>query len=221
MRQILLALIAALTITITAQAEPPKVDDPRFMFDPKDMVQVKEGITLVDLDGDGVDDFIVKSLRNNLSQHTSSVYSFHRKCKKNTKDHCYKNDWEIIGMYRDAKYNFEVNFNAGLFIYGYKSDIRLLKIKNNNSSIIVGIKRKVNTLSDAAHIEFYRYILRTSEDFRTEYIPPAFWIEDGVYISKGVYVDVGEAFLLELGLPDPDEEIHDEFIKTGGKPRPD
>jgi hypothetical protein len=42
--------------------------------------------------------------------------------------------------------------------------------------------------------------------------------EEGVYVSKGVYADVGEAFLLELGLSDPDEKNHDDFIRTGGKP---
>jgi hypothetical protein len=69
-------------------------------------------------------------------------------------------------------------------------------------------------------VKFKKYTLYSLKDGKKEYLPIAFWLEEGVYLSKGAYTDVGEAFLLELGLPDPDAEIHNDFVKTGGKPRP-
>ncbi len=104
MRRILLALIALFTLTTTAQAEPPKVDDPRFMFDPKDVVPIKAGITKFDIDGDGLEDFVVKALRSNISAHAPEIYTFYRSCNKNE-------ETNICGQYV---------YETVCFIYGGK-----------------------------------------------------------------------------------------------------
>jgi hypothetical protein len=225
MRRILLALIALLTLTATAQAEPPKVDDPRFMFDPKDVVPIKAGITKFDIDGDGLEDFVVKSLRNNNTAHRPSIYTFYRTCKyKNEDDPCWYNKIEtIFFIHNRKKYEPVESHWTNIGESGILNDIRIIKNKINDRHLIVRAKRDYKESyaeSNIVRFTIYRLYLPQDDKKTGNYIPPAFWKEDGVYVSKGVYVDVGEAFLLELGLPDPDEEINDDFFKTGGKPRP-
>jgi hypothetical protein len=223
MSRILLALIALLTFTVSAQAEPPKVDDPRFMFDPKDVVPIKAGITKFDIDGDGLEDFVVKSLRNNNTAHRQSIYTFYRTCKyKDDNDPCWDNKIETIFIVHDRNDDTPYeSYWTRVGISGILNDIRVIKDKKNGRHLIVKAKRDYKESYAKANIvrfTIYRLYLYQDDKESIQYMPSAFWIEDGVYISKGVYVDVGEAFLLELGLPDPEPDMHDEFDKTGGKP---
>ncbi|MEW5727109.1 MAG: hypothetical protein AB1918_04710, partial [Pseudomonadota bacterium] len=54
-----------------AEASPP--------LDPKDLVPLVHGPNLVDLDGDGRKDLVVKSRWEINGPHSASVYSFHRR----------------------------------------------------------------------------------------------------------------------------------------------
>jgi hypothetical protein len=228
MRRILLTLIALLTLAATAQAEPPKVeppkvDDPRFMFDPKDMVQIKSGITKFDIDGDGLEDFVVKSLRNNITADQPSIYTFYRTCKyDDKKDTCLSNKIETIFFKHNInEHDLYESFWTYIKVTGVLHDIRVIKEKTNNRHIIISASRDFKERSaEANNVIFTIYRLYVPQDSENShrYIPPAFWKEDGVYISKGVYVDVGEAFLLELGLPNPEADRYYYFEKTGGKP---
>jgi hypothetical protein len=80
----------------------------------------------------------------------------------------------------------------------------------------MAIRDYAESYNESNKVRFTLLHLRLTKD---GYIPPSFWEEEGAYVSKGVYADVGEAFLLELGLPNPDEETYGGLIKTGGRPR--
>jgi hypothetical protein len=212
MQRILAAFFVSI-LTNAAQAEPPKVDDSRFQFDPKDMVHIKEGINWVDIDGDGLDNFIVKAYRNNSSAHTQTIYTFNRKCNHNNKyDACVRNNYETVGFYHDFNSHiFIENYIASMFIYGYHSDIRLIKPPHGKPFVIIGSAIGGESLADPNFVEFRKYILEVSEKDNMYNVPPGFKEQDGVYLSKGHYTDVGEAFLFELGLPDPEPHLHSYF----------
>jgi hypothetical protein len=106
------------------------------MFDPNDVVPIKAGITKFDIDGDGLEDFVVKSLRNNITAHRPAIYTFYRTCNKNEEtDVCGKYVYETICFIYDQK-NSEIfpSFWTRVGADAILEDIRVIKDKK-----IIGI----------------------------------------------------------------------------------
>jgi hypothetical protein len=70
-------------------------------LDPKDLVPLAHGPNLVDLDGDGRQDLVVKSRWEINGPHSASVYSFHRRLGPEDPFRYEGPDWHLVPFIED------------------------------------------------------------------------------------------------------------------------
>jgi hypothetical protein len=156
--------------------------------------RIENGITKLDIDGDGQKDFIVKGYIENITAHSSDVYTIY----------ILKTD-PISQKTISNLVKFKKEKNIEYYISTYRGadcdllDIRIGKYdtKDKGMQLIVGEREFGETYIDERNVTFTYYHLVVDEDSN---LPIYIYEPFKKIISKNKYCDVNMAFKKELGL---------------------
>jgi|GEM_PF-3000508 len=175
--------------------------------DAKDLVPITHGPNWVDLDGDGRKDLVVKSRYNapRPSPHSFSVYSFNIFTDEDIGVGNQGIHWHVVSFPDLAPPTGRLELTTQQGMFCLTRDIRLLIQRHGgkpSTTVIVQAEKKVaGSYGDPELVTFTTYRLeKGSSKSPNEFA----FVEVSRENSKSRYCSVTEAFLKELGLPNPD-----------------
>ena len=205
-------LLTALTVATTIATPWTAWSDPALpIFTRDDLVPLIHGPNWVDLDGDGVPDLVMKSRFEINGPHSASVYSFHRRFNESTDDRIIKwPPWEVVPIIDDSDTRHP-HGKEDVFTYEgadcILTDLRLLK-KTGTTYIVIASRDIGDGFWDNRIFTFNVYQLIKEADQQQNYVAVAFHLI-GKFPSKQTYCGANEAFLEEMGIPNPEAD-HDD-----------
>lgn len=202
-----LAVVALIGAMLAAQ--PVSAGDSLPRPDPRDMVPLAHGPNWVDLDGDGQKDLVVKARYSapNPSPHSFSVYSFNIFTDEDIGIGNRNIHWYVVSFPDLAPPAGRLELTTLQGMDCMVRDIRLLVHREHGkpfSAVVVQAERKVaGSYGDPETVTFTTYRLeKGSPKSPNEFA----FVEASHEESKSRYCSVTEAFLKELGLPNPDSQ---------------
>lgn len=200
--------VVALTGAMLA-AQPVSAGDSLPRPAPRDMVPLAHGPNWVDLDDDGQKDLVVKARYSapNPSPHSFSVYSFNIFTDENIGIGNRDIHWYVVSFPDLAPPVGRLELTTRQGMDCMVRDIRLLVHREHGkpfSAVVVQAERKVAGSYGAPEtVTFTTYRLeKGSPESPNEFA----FVEALREESKSSYCSVTEAFLKELGLPNPDSQ---------------
>jgi hypothetical protein len=155
-------------------------------------ITIPNGLSYIDLNGDGEKDIIVKGYRSHISAHRFSVISFYLIKKIGNKKRL---DIISIGQLPDKEeYQLFTHEGADCIL----RDFRLVKIKNSEKIYLIKAERYLpteKTYVDKESVEFIIYELQY-DDIEDRF----FFVKVGQFKTTQKYCDVNVAFRQELGI---------------------
>jgi hypothetical protein len=153
---------------------------------------IDNGITNIDVDGDGQKDLIVKGYVDNISPHSVDIYTFYILKYDSINN---KNIYNLvkINFTKEEQYYVGTSRGADCDLL----DIRIGKFDLNFKSLqlIIGERESGVTYVDQMPVTFTYFHLNYDEDFNQYIYEPYKKV-----VSKNKYCNVQEAFEKELGL---------------------
>jgi len=160
---------------------------------PQTRGQIKNGITHIDLDGDGVEDLVVKGYVENVSPHSTDIYTFYIH-KDSLPGSAISN---LVRIKQGSQFNYYVSTRRGADCC--LRDIRLAKISKDFSGLQLIIAERPLGWSyvamETVTFTFYKLTLYSDTG-----IPICLFEEYAKTHTKKKYCDVNDAFQKELGM---------------------
>lgn len=204
---------AALAVLISGQSAPAN-QLPR--LDPKDLVPLVHGPNLVDLDGDGRKDLVVKSRWEINGPHSASVYSVHRRLGLNDPFRYEGPDWHLV-PFIDGKSDQPHGVESIITHEGADCILRDLRLFTHGKSTktetlaVIAERAPADGYGDERPFTFrvfkWQRAKDAGEDENQDFVGVAFRLV-GEVTSKKTYCGASEAFRGEFGVSNP--EIRDD-----------
>lgn len=176
---------------------------------PKNLVPIVHGPNWIDLNGDGQKDLVVKARYSapNPSPHSFSVYSFNILTNEDIGVGNRDIHWYVVSFPDLAPPVGRLEMTTGQGSECMVRDIRLLirreQDKPSTATIIQAERKVTGSYGDPETVTFTTYKLeKGSPKSPNEFA----FVEVSREESKSRYCSVTEAFLKELGLPNPDSQ---------------
>jgi len=189
--------IIAAVLALMVIAAPSRAAEP--MFPKAEVVELKNGVNSIDLDGDGVLDMVIRARQHALGagRHLDT-YIFLVKV-----DTGERWEWNLIGLDKPSFGGYSYDFDA----YGddecMSRDLRLLSNgddRRNRFTLISAIRELGRHQYDDDRVRFYLYELVDTNTMKLLDFPQYEFFLKQVITTERKYCDVGRAFLEELGI---------------------
>jgi hypothetical protein len=161
---------------------------------PARTVHVGNGVTRVDLLGDGTPGLIVSGHRENFNAHSFEVVSFYLQIDSVTS----VKEWNIVPLMEKEKERLQLTVSGGADCLLH--DFRLLTRQGKVPTTLILADRELgDSFANPAPVTFTYFLLRHDTQGMPGFPPYSFELSHASR-SKAAYCDVGEAFQKELGL---------------------
>lgn len=200
---------AALAVFMSVQ---PALADQLPRLDPKDLVPLVHGPNLVDLDGDGRKDLVVKSRWEINGPHSASVYSFHRRLGPNDPFRYEGPDWHLV-PFIDGRPGYPHGVESIVTHEGADCILRDLRLFTHGKGAktetlaVIAERETGEGFSDQLLFRFRIFkwlrVRDAGEQESQDFVGVAFRLV-GEVTSKKAYCGANEAFLGELGVSNPE-----------------
>jgi hypothetical protein len=149
----------------------------------------KPGPNVVDLDGDGTPDLIVKARRENFDAHSSTHYAFYRKASAGA--------WEIVPIEVSPTEPLQIDFSTSEGADCILRDVRLHRAKDGRIELVVATREFGESYADTKPVTFAWFALAHNDE-EVPGRPPFYFAKKDERVTATPYCDVEMAFEKEL-----------------------
>lgn len=155
-----------------------------------EVVEVKNGVNYIDINGDGIKDIVISGHRHNITAHSFQVYSMYINDPIQVENKIYK--WQIVAINEKGKEDYTLYTIEGADCV--LKDIRFIKLNRDKKYYLVVAERDLSkSFAEEDYVKFKFYEL-FKDDLENRYV----YKKISEKQSSKKYCDVNDAFLKEI-----------------------